>query len=67
MRRGGGHFDPDRRAVDLANAQQVIDDAFIAIEQLDEGLARLRIDEARRVERLDDALGGVGRIAEDRS
>ena len=45
----------------------MIGDAFVAIEQLDEGLARLRIDEARRIERLNEVLGGVRRIAEDLS
>ena len=43
----------------------MIDDAFVAIEQFDEGLARLRIDEARRIERLNDVLSRVRRIAED--
>jgi hypothetical protein len=35
----------------------VIDDAFVAIEQLDKRLARVRIDEAGWIEGLDDALG----------
>ena len=67
MRRGRRDFDPDRRAVDAADADQVIGDDLVAIEHLDEGLARLRIDEARGLERLHDGLGGIGRVAEDLS
>ena len=44
----------------------MIGDAPIAIEQLEEGLPRLRIDEARLIERQHQAFGRIGRISEDR-
>ena len=62
----GRDFDPDRGAVDTTDAHDVIHHLAVAIEELDEGLARLRIDEARLLERQDDVLGRVRRIAEDR-
>src|SRR5690349_2034153 len=65
MRCRGGDFDPDGRAVDATNANQVIGDAAVAIEQLDEILARLRIDEARGLEGLHQRFDRIGRIAED--
>jgi hypothetical protein len=66
MRCGGGDLDPDRRAVDAADANEVIHHAAVAIEKLDEGLTRLRIDEARGFEGLHQVLGCVRWIAEDR-
>ena len=66
MRCGGADFDPDRGAVDAADANEVIHHAAVAIEQLDEILTRLRIDEARGFEGLHQVFGGIRWIAEDR-
>src|SRR4029079_17192284 len=65
MRGAGRDLDPDRRAIDLADTDQMIGDPFVAIEQLDEGLARLRVDKERWIERLDEGLRRVRRIPED--
>ena len=41
-----GDLDPDRRAVRPAQPQQVVGDRAVALQPLDEPVARLRVDEA---------------------
>ena len=62
---GGGHLEPDRRAVGLAQAQQVVGDRPGARQAIEKGGARLLVGEARGVEGPDLALDGLRRIAED--
>ena len=65
VRRCRRYFDPYRRAIDAANADQVVGDRLIAIEQLDERRPGAGIDEAGRVERLNEILRRVWRVAEN--
>ena len=59
-----GDFDPDRRPIGAAQPQQVVGDRAVALQPLDEAVARLRIDEAIGLERTDVRLRRVGRVAE---
>ena len=57
-----GHLDPDQRQVGTAQAEQVIGDGSVALQAIDELLARLRIDEAirPRTAALPSAAASVG-------
>lgn len=60
-----GDLDPDRGAVEAAEAEQIVGDDPIAPEALEERLARLRIDEPGSRERMEVSFRGLQRIAED--
>ena len=56
-----GDLDPDRDAIGAAQPQQVVGDGAVALQPRDEAVARLRIDEAIRLERPDLGLAACPR------
>ncbi len=58
-------FDPNRRPVRAPQSQQVVGDGSIATQPLDEGVARLAVDETVEREWTDAPRGRIGGIPEN--